>query len=235
MKRYFITGTDTDCGKTHVTCLLLKYFNNNNYAAQALKPVASGSNGINDDIIRLQHFNADPITPVNRWSFKTPVSPHLAARHENQSLTAAELAAFCNESRYNQFDYLLIEGAGGLMVPLNEQETWLDFIECLSIPVIIVVGIRLGCINQALLTEAVLKQQKAAITGWIANCLDSNMLMLEENIATLKEKLDSPLLATVPYNQDIDWVVNPIPVRPVENAEHWSRRRGTEPQASRQR
>jgi dethiobiotin synthetase len=110
-----------------------------------------------------------------------------------------EIAHFCLQKSFSNHDYLLIEGAGGLLVPLNEKETWLDFLTTMQIPAILVVGMRLGCLNHALVTDTVLKSNQIPYLGWIANCLDQNMLFLAENIATLSKKMSVPLLATVDY------------------------------------
>ena len=204
MNSYFITGTDTNCGKTYVTCQLLDYFRSKNKRAQALKPLASGckeNQGIleNEDVLNLQKHNSDSSCAINGWQFAPPISPHLAARESNLKITAADIATFCFNEQFTNFDPLLIEGAGGLMVPLNEEETWIDFLQLTKIPVIVVVGLRLGCINHALLTAEVLKQNQIKVAGWIANCLDENMLSLDDNIATLTNKMQMPLLGTVSY------------------------------------
>jgi dethiobiotin synthetase len=204
MTTYFITGTDTDCGKTYVSCQLLDYFKRKNRQALALKPVASGclkTKGQlqSEDVLNLQKYNSDPSCKINQWQFAPPVSPHIAAKDSAIHLSVAEIAAFCSNKRFAKYDPLLIEGAGGLMVPLNDQETWVDFLELTQIPVIVVVGMKLGCINHALLSDAVLKERKIKTVGWIANCLDNTMLALEENIATLTSKMQMPLLAKLAY------------------------------------
>jgi dethiobiotin synthetase len=202
--KLFITGTDTDCGKTYVTCQLLDYFKAQQRKALALKPVASGCSLINgtlenEDVLNLQRHNSDPSLAINSWQFEPPISPHLAAKAANCRLTAADIASFCLSQQFAAFDPLLIEGAGGLMVPLNEKETWIDFLKLTKIPVILVVGLRLGCINHALLTAAALKANQIETVGWIANCLDKNMLALDENLATLEQKMEMPLLARVDF------------------------------------
>lgn len=203
MKPFFVLGTDTNCGKTYVTSQLLRFFHRQKKQALALKPVATGGhlqNGelVNDDILNLQWGNKQ----INRWLFTSPVSPHIAAKQENCEVDMAELVQFCLGEQYSTFDYVLIEGAGGLMAPLNDKETWLDFLIASQIPVILVVGMRLGCINHALLTITALTLNKIACLGWIANCLDETMLALPENIATLKAKMPMPHLATIPFNGD---------------------------------
>lgn len=202
--KLFITGTDTDCGKTYVTCQLLDYFKAQQRPALALKPVASGcieSNGQlqSEDVEKLQKHNCDSSLSINGWKFAPPISPHLAAKAVDTRLSAVDIANFCFDEQFLDFDPLLIEGAGGLMVPLNEQETWLDFLQLTKIPVIVVVAMRLGCINHALLTAAALRANQIETVGWIANCLDKNMLALDENIATLEQKMQMPLLAVLAY------------------------------------
>ncbi len=204
MKTYFITGTDTDCGKTYVTCQLLDYLHQRQQKALAIKPVASGcllQNGElqSDDVLRLQKHNLNKTSVISGWQFASPISPHLAAKETKTILCAKEIAKFCLQKPFSNYDYLLIEGAGGLLVPLNEKETWLDFLNLMQIGVILVVGMRLGCLNHALLTDRVLTESQLPYVGWIANCLDKDMLALPENIATLSGKLSAPFLAAVGY------------------------------------
>ncbi|MBA2648965.1 MAG: dethiobiotin synthase [Legionella sp.] len=194
MKRYFITGTDTDCGKTYVTSALLNYFAN----TVAIKPVASGSA---DDALALQQNNSISLSlsEINPWVFKLPVSPHIAADQEEKSISVKELSAYCRKLHWPGIETLFIEGAGGLMVPLNQKETWVDFLKDLGCPVIVVVGMKLGCINHALLTQTALQTANIPFAGWVANCLYPSMDFLDENIATLKNKLQAPLLSVLKY------------------------------------
>ncbi|WP_065238307.1 dethiobiotin synthase [Legionella londiniensis] len=202
MKRFFITGTDTNCGKTYVTCQLLDYLNSKQQAAAAIKPVASGcvwekGEWQNEDVSLLNQFTRHPVGDICPWRLKEPVSPNIAASREGRALSAQKIAEFCLKDDFSHLDYLLIEGAGGLMVPLNEQETWLDFLELTNIPVILVVGMRLGCLNHALLTAAVMQQRGVVCAGWVANCLEADMSALEENIEILSKKLSFPRLAII--------------------------------------
>lgn len=204
MKRYFILGTDTGCGKTYVTSALLQAFKKNNHRIHALKPVASGrvkhdGRWINEDIAQLSYHTAYKDLPLNAFSFQVPLSPHLAAHRENCSISVAAVADFCLQPCFSALDYLLIEGAGGLLVPLNAKETWLDFLKLSHIPVILVVGMRLGCLNHALLTATVLKSHGIACHGWIANRLDCSFLAFDDNKATLDHHLAMPWLGTVGY------------------------------------
>ncbi len=209
MKRYFIIGTDTDCGKTYVTCQLLDYFKKRGHRSFGIKPVASGcleqnNRLISEDVVQLQQHNGASQHDICPWRFKPAISPHLAAEELGERLSAAAISNFCNDETFRDLDYLLIEGAGGLMVPLNNTETWVDFLNLSRIPVILVVGMRLGCINHALLTAFALKIHEISCVGWIANCIDEHMLALPGNITSLKEKMGLPLLATIPYGGHID-------------------------------
>lgn len=204
MKQVFIIGTDTDCGKTYVTCQLIDYLKQQQQRVLAIKPVASGcveQNGVfySEDARQLDCHNGVPTDERLFWRFKKPVSPHLAALEEGIELSAKTIEQACQSFQTDALDYLLIEGAGGLMVPLNSNETWIDFLIQSKIPVILVVGMRLGCLNHALLTEAVLTHHNISCMGWIANCLDPTLLALTDNIATLTVRLSFPLLATVSH------------------------------------
>jgi dethiobiotin synthetase len=200
MKRYFITGTDTDCGKTWVTGKLVNHFAH----SAAIKPIASGCFMVGDQLVsadaqHLQHHSNLPLEMINPWRYKLPVSPHIAAREEGQPIVVSHIIDYCLNLQVPGVETLFIEGAGGLIVPLNENETWIDFLKSSEIPVILVVGMKLGCINHALLTEASLIANKIKCVGWIANCLDPDMLALSENIETLKKKMNIPLLASLSY------------------------------------
>lgn len=207
MKRYFITGTDTDCGKTYVTACLANYFPD----AAAIKPIASGcleldNQLVSTDALRLQKNSNLSLNTINPWRFKSPVSPHIAAKEAGAFVSAADLADYCTTLQLEGIEHLFIEGAGGLLVPLNDKETWIDFLKITAFPVILVVGMKLGCINHALLTEAVLRAHDISCVGWIANCIDPQMLSLTANIETLKSKLHAPLLATLSFDGEISEV-----------------------------
>lgn len=211
MKSYFIIGTDTDCGKTYATCALMRHIKTNNQTVMALKPVASGCSEqagrlVSDDAVRLQVYNEDVTQTICPWPLRLPVSPHLAAKADEIELSAQAIVTFCTDKAFAVYDYLLIESAGGLMVPLNDNETWIDVLKRSQIPVILVVGMRLGCINHALLTISTLETQQIPCAGWIANCLDNNMLFLDENITTLAHKIREPLLGIIAYDGEINGV-----------------------------
>lgn len=204
MRRYFIAGTDTDCGKTYVTCQLLNYFSR----SAAIKPLASGcverdGHWHNSDALCLQQYGGLSLETINPWRFKSAIAPHLAAEEEGATIFAQELVNYCVNLKLDHVETLFIEGAGGLMVPLNSHETWLDFLIQSQVPVILVVGMKLGCINHALLTEQVLKANRISCVGWIANCVQPGMRALDKNIETLKNRLQMPLLTIVQHNQAI--------------------------------
>lgn len=210
MKRYFITGTDTTCGKTYATCQLLHYFISKNLKAEALKPVASGCERlgnelINEDVLSIQHYSNLSSEQINPWRYELPVSPHIAATAAGERLSIAKIADYCLNEQWNYLEYLLIEGAGGLMVPLNESETWLDMLKISKIPVILVVNIKLGCINHALLTESKLSHHHIVCEGWIANfSKESNDLIACENThETLRQWLNMPYLGKIPYQKGL--------------------------------
>lgn len=205
MKRYFITGTDTDCGKTYVTSQLINYYPN----TVAIKPIASGCHQIDGQLIssdtqELVKKNNLDMHLINPWRFTMPVSPHIAAAKEGTTIDLLEVAEYCLNFDLPEVKTLFIEGAGGLMVPLNQEQTWIDFLKKTNIPVILVVGMKLGCINHALLSHYALKTQGVECVGWIANCINPHMLAFEENIVTLTHLLQTPLLAIVPYQGIIE-------------------------------
>ena len=212
MNSYFIVGTDTDCGKTYATCRLVDRLKQLNRRVLAIKPVASGCLSVegrlvSQDELCLQEANGALEDSVCGWRFLPPVSPHLAAQSAGVSLSLSAIADYC--AQFSGYDPLVIEGAGGLMVPLNSQETWLDFLTMTKIPVILVVGLTLGCINHALLTASVLESKGLKLVGWVGNEIDPSMLAMEENVQSLVRLMPAPLLARIPFRgswQDqVDW------------------------------
>ena len=202
---YFITGTDTGIGKTWSTVALMQYFKNQGKTVIGMKPVASGCEKIdgqlkNEDALLLQQHASIvlPYQDVNPYAFALPVSPHIAADKQGVEIELEKIKA-----QYQQLekraDVVLVEGVGGWMVPLNERQTVADLALHMDLPVIVVVGVRLGCINQAKLTFAAIQQAGVKSQGWIASCVDKDMLMIDENIQTLCLSTELPLLAVLPY------------------------------------
>ena len=209
-KIFFITGTDTDVGKTEVAAGLLEAANQKGLRTGAIKPVAAGCEDRgdgpqNNDAIKLQALaNVDlSYQQVNPVALDLPMAPHIAAQEQGKVLSANRLTGFCRGVTMLPMDFLVIEGAGGWRVPINKRETMADIPKQLNADVILVVGIRLGCINHALLTAQAIRQDGLKIAGWVANILDTEMLRIDENIDTLKHMLIEPCLGVVPRLSEI--------------------------------
>lgn len=202
---YFITGTDTDVGKTTIATGLLYAARQAGLSTAAGKPVASGSvpgpGGLrNSDALALMAECSVALTyeEVNPVAFEPAIAPHLAAREAGVSLTVQSLLEPMRHVLGKGADFTLIEGAGGWRVPLADQANLSDLACALGLPVILVVGVRLGCINHALLTAEAIARDGLQLAGWVANIIDSKTSRLEENLATLAERLPAPCLGRVP-------------------------------------
>ncbi len=204
-KTFFVTGTDTDVGKTQIAVGLLYLANSHGLSTLGLKPVAAGcektEQGLrNQDALLLQAVSSVklPYEQINPVAFLEPVSPHIAAQQEKRVLSADRLAGFCRGS-FHMASFTLVEGAGGWRVPINPSETMADLVQVLQTPVILVVGMRLGCLSHALLTVEAIRQDGLSIVAWVANCLDANMRATDENIQTLQQRIPAPCLGVVPF------------------------------------
>lgn len=202
---YFITGTDTDSGKTTVAAGLLHAARLAGLSTAAGKPVASGSvitpQGLrNSDALALLAECSLELgyDDVNPFTFEPAIAPHLAAREAGVSLTVNALLQPMRRLLERNADFTLIEGAGGWRVPLADQSNLSDLAMGLGLPVILVVGVRLGCINHALLTAEAIAQDGLQLAGWVANIIDPKTSRLEENLATLSERLPAPCIGRVP-------------------------------------
>ena len=206
MNAWFITATDTDAGKTFVTEGLLRAFARAGYNSLGFKPVASGceltEQGLrNEDALRLMAASSVKIAyeQVNPYAFEPAIAPHLAAEKSGKSI---HLEQIVNNVRENSIksDIVLVEGVGGWLVPLNATQTIADLAQQLGYPVILVVNMRLGCINHALLTVQSIAQSGLKLAGWIANTGSSvqTMAYLEENIVSLTQCINAPLLTVLP-------------------------------------
>src|SRR3990167_269295 len=200
MKLIFITGTDTGIGKTTISTILLNRLNEKGYKTVGLKPLASGCN---EDALMLQKTASvfSEYETVNPIALIEAIAPHLAAQKMKIELTKKLLSEKILSSINKDADINIIEGAGGWCIPLNDHELYSDVIVDLKIPVILVIGIRLGCLNHAILTYQNMLQQQAKLIGWIANCIDPNMLEISDNIDTLKQWIKKPCLGIVKNNQ----------------------------------
>lgn len=202
---FFVTGTDTEVGKTTIAAGLLHAARTAGLSTAAAKPVASGcvrtAQGLrNDDALALLAECTLPMRyeAVNPFAFEPAIAPHLAAREAGIELSAARLAEPVRKMLALQAEFSLVEGAGGWRVPLNGRENLSDLAGMLGLPVILVVGVRLGCINHALLSAEAIERDALQLAGWVANIVDPATSRLEENLATLSERLPAPCLGQVP-------------------------------------
>jgi dethiobiotin synthetase len=201
---YFVTGTDTEIGKTLVSSAMLHALGRSGMRAAGMKPVAAGAElrdgrWHNDDVDALAaaatlHMPTELTTP---YLLREAAAPHLAAQAEGVAIELAHICA-CYEQIAAQADALVVEGVGGFCVPLSDDADTADLAEQLDLPVIMVVGLRLGCINHALLTAQAIAARGLTLTGWVANCVDAKMAYADENVAAIKARLPAPLLGIVP-------------------------------------
>ena len=202
---YFIAGTDTDVGKTTVAAGLLQAAQQNGLSTLGAKPVASGcemtAKGLrNADALALIAQSSIKLAyeQINPFAFEPAIAPHLAARELGVELSVQGLLAPMHEILAQGADFTLIEGAGGWRVPLSHHANLSDLAVALKLPVILVVGVRLGCINHALLSAEAIARDGLQLAGWVANIIDSRTSRLEENLASLAERLPAPCLGRVP-------------------------------------
>lgn len=206
MKRIVVAGTDTDVGKTHVSAALLAKVRLSGGNPIGLKPVAAGADyrdgqAYSDDAARLAlgaGFHG-PLEAINPYLFEPPIAPHVAADQVGVELSALEIAGWA-EQQAAQHSHALLEGAGGWRVPLNEQEYFSDIARHLQWDVVLVVGMRLGCISHALLTAEAIRSDGLNLAGWVANRVDPQQAVFEQNLQTLKKRLSAPLLGVVDYS-----------------------------------
>lgn len=204
-KGLFITGTDTGCGKTEVTLGLMYGLQQRGETVLGMKPVASGAlmteAGLrNDDALRIQHqcSREIPYEAVNPFAYEPPIAPHLAAQSSGRPIDLQAIAEGYG-GLSGEADRVVVEGVGGWLVPLGETATVADLACRLDLPVILVVGLRLGCINHALLSAACIAQSGARLLGWVANQTEPAMTALEANLRTLRERIPAPCLGEVPW------------------------------------
>lgn len=197
---YFVTGTDTGVGKTYVSCLLVRALVGAGLKVAVMKPVAAGlePDGSNEDV-RLLSVASNVLADradVNPYAFAPPVAPHIAAELAGVSVQLDRIQrAYANLQR--QSDVVVVEGAGGLLVPLNSELDMSAIPLQLDLPVVLVVGMRLGCLNHALLTVEAIRQRGLKLAGWIANEIDPEMAENERNMKTLMSCISGPFLGKV--------------------------------------
>ncbi len=204
---YFVTGTDTGVGKTLVSCALLHAFAAQNKRVVGFKPVAAGcdENDQNEDATQLRAASNILATygQINPYCFVRPIAPHLAARHSGVRIELSRILTSFRELS-TQADEVIVEGAGGFLIPLNEKDDTSKMAQELALPIILVVGMRLGCINHTLLTLRVIDDCGLHCAAWVANVVDNEMLALNENIDALQQLIQAPLLGIVPYQEQPD-------------------------------
>ena len=203
-RTFFVTGTDTDAGKTTVAAGLLQAARRAGLSTAAVKPVASGCSGQplrNSDALALLAECSLPLdyTQVNPYAFEPAIAPHIAASEAGAALSAAQLAEAVARVQALGADFTLVEGAGGWRVPLGDRELYSELPRRLGLPVVLVVGVKLGCINHALLTAEAIRRDGLRLAGWVANLVDPQTSRLEENLATLERLIDAPCLGRVPH------------------------------------
>ena len=201
---YFVVGTDTDVGKTYVASALVQYFVQLGLKTIGMKPVASGCERnqqgelFNEDVLAL--INASNVKAsldlINPYRFAPAIAPHIAAEQVGLAIKLDSIT-----QAYLQLttlaDVVIVEGAGGFFVPLNQTQTLADLALQLNIPIILVVGMRLGCINHALLTVEAIQARGLSLAGWVANQIDPNFEMFEENFNSLQQRIAAPCLSVV--------------------------------------
>jgi dethiobiotin synthetase len=208
-KAYFITGTDTEVGKTYATLALMQYVKRQGKTVLGMKPVAAGcelhdGKLKNEDALLLQKYASMQIDydKINPYAYLQPVSPHIAGIDNPVNLDRIGEAL---RTLQGLADIVLVEGAGGWYAPINDKQAISDLAQALALPVIMVVAIRLGCINHARLTYEAIRASGLPCAGWIANCTDPDMLSGKENIATITTIVDAPLLGVLPYQEQADF------------------------------
>ena len=209
-KALFITGTDTEIGKTEITLGLMAAIQQKGHRVLGMKPIASGAeptyNGLrNDDALRIQQQGSLDIAyeMINPYAFEPPIAPHLAAEEAGVELDFHKIHDHLNILS-RQADFVIVEGVGGWKVPLGRNGGVAELTLTLGLPVVMVVGLRLGCINHALLTAESIISSGCHFTGWIANAVDSDMAFQQENIATLERELPAPLLGKVDHMDTVN-------------------------------
>lgn len=212
-RAWFVAGTDTEIGKTFVTAALLHVARAAGLSAVGMKPIAAGATErdgerINEDVAALRLASSfDPgLSLLNPYCLRSPIAPHIAAADEGVRIEPARIMRAFERLR-QQADCVLVEGVGGFRVPLDKDYDTADLAGELGLPVILVVGLRLGCINHALLTTEAIASRGLVLAGWVANQVDPAMLRRQENVEALRSRIDAPLLGLVPWQSAPDATV----------------------------
>jgi len=206
-KAFFVTGTDTEVGKTFASCAMLHHAKLKGLRTIALKPVAAGSEQrdrlVNEDACQLIEAMSEDLAydQVNPVLLDEPTSPHIAAFLAQRQVSVSRIVGVCRGALMQPHDFAIVEGAGGWRVPLNHRETMADLARQLDFPVIMVVALKLGCINHALLTAEAIQNDGLKLAGWIGNRVHAQPMAQEDHyIATLKAAIGAPNLGCLPYD-----------------------------------
>lgn len=205
MPGLFVTGTDTDVGKTLVSAALLLAMRDLGLKAVGMKPVAAGAekvdgNWVNGDVAALAAASGVAAPPewTNPYLLRDAIAPHLAAQRKGVRIEIPRIVE-AYEGLAGLADWVVVEGAGGFRVPLDDRRDGADLAQALNLPVLLVVGMRLGCLNHALLTAEAVERRGLRLAGWVANRVDPGMAAFEENLADLEARLPAPCLAVIPW------------------------------------
>lgn len=205
---FFVTGTDTSSGKTTVTRYLIQALQQQGFSAVGCKPIACGLNekGENEDVVIYQSVNSLtlPSSLLNPYCFTVPASPNLAAAAENQHVTVSTLIQKLEPIKKTPADFIFFEGVGGWKVPINDHETMIEVATQLKVPLILIIGIRVGCLNHALLTWEAIQKEKIEVAGWIGNIVCEETPLIEGHINTLKNWIESPYLGLLPFGKPMN-------------------------------
>jgi len=210
MQAYFVTGTDTEVGKTWVTLGLMSALQATGLTVAGMKPIASGCSvtefGLrNDDAIkiRMQASHEAAYDDINPYSYELPIAPHIAAKQIGETIQLHII-----DTSYRRLseraDAIVVEGIGGWRVTFGKGLQTKDLVKHLQIPVILVVGLRLGCINHALLSVEAMVADGVQIMGWVSNHIDPSYLEAQETLALLSEAIPAPLLGEIPHLGELD-------------------------------
>jgi dethiobiotin synthetase len=211
---YFVIGTDTNVGKTYVASALVKHFAAQGLKTVGMKPVASGcelnekSELINEDVTALisaSNINAD-LDLINPYRFAPAIAPHIAAKQAGVEIDLTVISR-AYEKLKDLAEVVIVEGAGGLCVPLNHTQTLADLALQLNIPMILVVGMRLGCINHALLTVEAIQARGLKLAGWVANEIEPNFAKFDENLTSLQQRIAAPCLSAVKWKKSAQFQI----------------------------
>ena len=201
---FFVTGTDTGVGKTLISAALVHHFAIEGYRSAGLKPVAAGCEWqdghlLSEDVVQLVAASnvAVDLDLINPYAFAPPIAPHIAAEKAGVSIELPVIRQ-AYDALQADVDSVMVEGVGGFCVPLGADIDTADLAQALGLPVLLVVGMRLGCINHALLTLQAIQARGLRLSGWVANCIDPEMAALDDNIAALRQRLPAPCLGIVP-------------------------------------